>query len=73
MPDEVRALVTRIEAEQGGLHVLVNDIWGTTTMEWNGRRQPVSMAFARSRLRSLTTGGLPELDLEIEIVLWRTA
>jgi NAD(P)-dependent dehydrogenase (short-subunit alcohol dehydrogenase family) len=33
--DEVRALVTRIESEQGGLHVLVNDIWGATTMEWN--------------------------------------
>ena len=35
VPDEVRALVTRIEGEQGGLHVLVNDIWGATTMEWN--------------------------------------
>jgi NAD(P)-dependent dehydrogenase (short-subunit alcohol dehydrogenase family) len=35
IPDEVRALVTRIEGEQGGLHVLVNDIWGATTMEWN--------------------------------------
>ncbi|MGH6953046.1 MAG: SDR family oxidoreductase, partial [Alphaproteobacteria bacterium] len=35
VPDEVRALVARIEGEQGGLHVLVNDIWGATTMEWN--------------------------------------
>jgi NAD(P)-dependent dehydrogenase (short-subunit alcohol dehydrogenase family) len=35
VPDEVAALVARIEAEQGGLHVLVNDIWGATTMEWN--------------------------------------
>jgi len=35
VPDEVRALVTRIEREQGGLHILVNDIWGATTMEWN--------------------------------------
>jgi NAD(P)-dependent dehydrogenase (short-subunit alcohol dehydrogenase family) len=35
VPDAVRALVTRIEGEQGGLHVLVNDIWGATTMEWN--------------------------------------
>jgi NAD(P)-dependent dehydrogenase (short-subunit alcohol dehydrogenase family) len=35
VPDEVRALVTRIEGEQGRLHVLVNDIWGATTMEWN--------------------------------------
>ena len=35
VPDEVRALVARIEREQGALHVLVNDIWGATTMEWN--------------------------------------
>src|SRR3989442_9545855 len=35
VPDEVRALVARIEREQGRLHVLVNDIWGATTMEWN--------------------------------------
>ena len=35
VPDEVRALVARIEQEQGALHVLVNDIWGATTMEWN--------------------------------------
>jgi NAD(P)-dependent dehydrogenase (short-subunit alcohol dehydrogenase family) len=35
VPEEVRALVTRIQVEQGGLHVLVNDIWGATTIEWN--------------------------------------
>ena len=35
VPEQVRALVARIEAEQGALHVLVNDIWGATTMEWN--------------------------------------
>jgi NAD(P)-dependent dehydrogenase (short-subunit alcohol dehydrogenase family) len=35
VPAEVRALVTRINEEQGGLHVLVNDIWGATKMEWN--------------------------------------
>jgi NAD(P)-dependent dehydrogenase (short-subunit alcohol dehydrogenase family) len=34
VPDEVRALVTRIEGEQGSLNVLVNDIWGAT-IEWN--------------------------------------
>src|ERR671924_804918 len=34
VPDEVRALVTRIEREQGRLHVLVNDIWGAK-IEWN--------------------------------------
>ena len=35
VPEQVRALVARIEAEQGALHVLVNDIWGATRMEWN--------------------------------------
>jgi NAD(P)-dependent dehydrogenase (short-subunit alcohol dehydrogenase family) len=35
VPEQVRALVARIESEQGGLHILVNDIWGATTMEWN--------------------------------------
>jgi NAD(P)-dependent dehydrogenase (short-subunit alcohol dehydrogenase family) len=35
VPEEVRALVGRIESEQGALHVLVNDIWGATRMEWN--------------------------------------
>jgi NAD(P)-dependent dehydrogenase (short-subunit alcohol dehydrogenase family) len=35
IPEQVRALVTRIEGEQDVLHVLVNDIWGATTMEWN--------------------------------------
>ena len=35
VPDEVAALVDRIDREQGALHVLVNDIWGATTMEWD--------------------------------------
>ncbi|HET6900406.1 MAG TPA: SDR family oxidoreductase, partial [Vicinamibacteria bacterium] len=35
VPDQVRALVGRIESEQGALHGLVNDIWGATKMEWN--------------------------------------
>jgi NAD(P)-dependent dehydrogenase (short-subunit alcohol dehydrogenase family) len=35
VPDEVRALVARIDDEQGALHLLVNDIWGATTMEWD--------------------------------------
>ena len=35
VPDQVAALVERIDAEQGALHVLVNDIFGATTMEWN--------------------------------------
>ncbi len=33
--DEVRALVKRIDRDHGALHVLVNDIWGATTMEWD--------------------------------------
>ena len=33
-PEAVRALVERIDAEQGSLHVLVNDIFGLTKMEW---------------------------------------
>ena len=35
VPDRVRALVNRIERDEGRLHVLVNNIWGATTMEWN--------------------------------------
>jgi len=35
VPEQVRDLVVRIEQEQGVLHVLVNDIWGATVMEWN--------------------------------------
>jgi NAD(P)-dependent dehydrogenase (short-subunit alcohol dehydrogenase family) len=35
VPDQVGALVTRIRREQGRLHLLVNDIWGATRMEWN--------------------------------------
>ncbi|MBX3621587.1 MAG: SDR family oxidoreductase [Rhizobacter sp.] len=35
VPDEVRALVQRIEADQGRLDILVNDIFGATRIEWN--------------------------------------
>ena len=35
VPEEVSALVDRIDGEHGALHVLVNDIWGATTMEWD--------------------------------------
>jgi NAD(P)-dependent dehydrogenase (short-subunit alcohol dehydrogenase family) len=35
VPDEVGALVARIEREQGALHLLVNDIFGATRIEWN--------------------------------------
>jgi NAD(P)-dependent dehydrogenase (short-subunit alcohol dehydrogenase family) len=35
VPAEVEALVARIRTEQGALHVLVNDIFGATVMEWD--------------------------------------
>lgn len=36
VPEQVRALVARIRAEQGRLDILVNDIWGgEKLMEWN--------------------------------------
>jgi NAD(P)-dependent dehydrogenase (short-subunit alcohol dehydrogenase family) len=34
-PAQVAALVERIGLEQDALHILVNDIWGATKMEWN--------------------------------------
>jgi NAD(P)-dependent dehydrogenase (short-subunit alcohol dehydrogenase family) len=35
VPEQVAALVRRIDDEQGALHIVVNDIWGATTMEWD--------------------------------------
>lgn len=35
VPDQVAALVSRIDEDHGELHVLVNDIWGATKMEWD--------------------------------------
>jgi NAD(P)-dependent dehydrogenase (short-subunit alcohol dehydrogenase family) len=35
VPAQVRALVERIRSEQGQLHLLVNDIFGATRIEWN--------------------------------------
>ena len=51
VPDQVRALVTRIENEQGGLHVLVNDIWGATKMEWNKSVWESSLDYGLRTLR----------------------
>lgn len=51
VPDEVRALVTRIEDEQGGLHVLVNDVWGATRMEWNKTVWESDLAYGVRTLR----------------------
>src|SRR5262245_13489565 len=35
VPEQVSGLVERLDAAQGRLDILVNDIWGATTMEWN--------------------------------------
>jgi len=51
VPDEVRALVTRIENEQGALHVLVNDIWGATRMEWGKSAWESSLDYGLHTLR----------------------
>jgi NAD(P)-dependent dehydrogenase (short-subunit alcohol dehydrogenase family) len=51
VPDEVRALVDRIDREQGGLHVLVNDIWGATRMEWNKSVWESSLDYGLRTLR----------------------
>ena len=51
VPDEVAALVARIEAEQGALHVLVNDIWGASTMEWDKSVWESTLAIGLHTLR----------------------
>jgi len=55
-PEEVRALVARIEAEQGALHVLVNDVFGLAgEPEWN-----------RTVWESSLEGGLRLLRLAVD-------
>jgi NAD(P)-dependent dehydrogenase (short-subunit alcohol dehydrogenase family) len=51
VPEQVRTLVARIEAEQGALHVLVNDIWGATRMEWNKSVWESSLDYGLRTLR----------------------
>jgi NAD(P)-dependent dehydrogenase (short-subunit alcohol dehydrogenase family) len=51
VPDEVRALVARIEDAHGSLHVLVNDIWGATRMEWNKSVWESSLDYGLRTLR----------------------
>jgi NAD(P)-dependent dehydrogenase (short-subunit alcohol dehydrogenase family) len=51
VPDQVSALVTRIKDEQGCLHVLVNDIWGATKMEWNKSVWESSLDYGLRTLR----------------------
>lgn len=51
VPGEVEALVTRIDREQGALHVLVNNIWGATRMEWNRTVWESSLEYGLRTLR----------------------
>jgi NAD(P)-dependent dehydrogenase (short-subunit alcohol dehydrogenase family) len=51
VPDQVSALVTRIKDEQGGLHVLVNNIWGATKIEWNKSVWESSLDYGLRTLR----------------------
>jgi NAD(P)-dependent dehydrogenase (short-subunit alcohol dehydrogenase family) len=51
VPGEVRALVARIADEQGALHVLVNDIFGATRIEWNKTVWESDLAYGLHMLR----------------------
>jgi NAD(P)-dependent dehydrogenase (short-subunit alcohol dehydrogenase family) len=51
VPEEVRALVARIEGEQGRLHILVNDIFGATRIEWNKTVWESDLAYGLRTLR----------------------
>jgi NAD(P)-dependent dehydrogenase (short-subunit alcohol dehydrogenase family) len=51
VPDEVSALVDRMRGEHGKLHILVNDIWGATRMEWNKSAWESSLDYGLRTLR----------------------
>lgn len=51
VPDQVAALVARIRDEQGRLHLLVNDIWGATRMEWSKSVWESSLDYGLRTLR----------------------
>ena len=51
VPEQVQALVARIRQEQGRLHILVNDIWGATRMEWNKTVWESSLDYGLRTLR----------------------
>ena len=61
VPEQVSALVTRIKDEQGRrLHILVNDIWGATRMEWNKSAWESSLDYGLRTLRlGVDTHGSP--------------
>jgi NAD(P)-dependent dehydrogenase (short-subunit alcohol dehydrogenase family) len=51
VPEEVEALVARIRDEQGRLDVLVNDIFGATTIEWEATVWESSLEIGLRMLR----------------------
>jgi NAD(P)-dependent dehydrogenase (short-subunit alcohol dehydrogenase family) len=51
VPAQVSALVDRIKDEQGRVHVLVNNIWGATKMEWNKSVWESSLDYGLHTLR----------------------
>ena len=51
VPAQVEALVKRIRDEQGQLHILVNDIWGGTIVEWNKTVWESSLEYGLHTLR----------------------
>src|SRR6185436_10327240 len=51
VPAEVSTLVDRIRSEQATLHILVNDIWGATQMEWNKTVWESSLDYGLRTLR----------------------
>lgn len=53
VPEQVRALVQRIDRDHGRLDILVNDIWGATVMEWD---KPVWESTLEVGLRMLRLG-----------------
>jgi len=51
VPEQVRSLIRRIERDDRALHVLVNDIWGATRMEWNKTVWESSLEYGLHQLR----------------------
>jgi NAD(P)-dependent dehydrogenase (short-subunit alcohol dehydrogenase family) len=51
VPEQVKALVARIDAEQGRLDVLVNNIWGATKLEWDKTVWQSDLAYGLHTLR----------------------
>ncbi len=51
VPEQVEALVTRIDSEQGALHIMVHSIWGATRMEWNKTVWESSLDYGLRTLR----------------------